>query len=154
MATITYRVKRFAALEKELTTAPELVQGINRDALGHAVELVKALGQDAMPTGPGHFGFHAKERFHTSVTPLATTGIVAINAVQARWLEAGTQPHEIPHKSSFHIDDPRIVHHPGERPRHLMRNTLRRANSAIKAMFKDAIREAVQAMADRINGGE
>lgn len=141
MIAIKYRVVGLKKLQAALTAAPGLVASENAWALNASVSQVEANYKALMPLGPGHFGFHARDRvFHRlELRRARAVGLVGTDASQAVWREFGTEMHRIP-KTGFKPlrigDNVRAwAWHPGEKKFRTMRTALKIAKPAIRAFF-------------------
>jgi hypothetical protein len=75
---------------KLLAAAPRILAN-NRSLVMSMLEFIKAEVQPQMPQGPGHFGYHARDKYRIDVSSAAvkTTGKLW-GAVEAYWREYGT----------------------------------------------------------------
>jgi hypothetical protein len=150
---IKYKIVGLKKLQKAVHEAPGIMFNKNIEAMHRSVDLVAGLLIADTPMGPGHFGFHERDRWSTRVRvgPRRIVGVVANSAAQSRWREFGTKAHEIaPKKASvLKIGDTfaTVVHHPGEKARHSTKKALAASKSAIKVFFVDAARGVTQHMA-------
>jgi hypothetical protein len=150
---IKYRLVGLKKLQAATRQAPGVLANRNAEAMQRSVHLLKDEILIGTPEGPGHFGFHLKDRFSTRVRFGAKriVGVVATDAVQGRWREKGTRAHDIaPRKASalkIGSGFVTIVHHPGAKARHTMRNALTASKGAIKVFFADAARGVAQSLA-------
>ena len=150
---ITYKIVGLKKLQKATNEAPGQFFARNALAMQSSVDLVERLLIGETPEGPGHFGYHERERWSARVRvgPRRVVGVVANSSPQARWREVGTKAHDImPKKGSvLKIGDQyvAIVHHPGAKARHSTKKALAASKGAIKVFFTDAARGVLQNMA-------
>lgn len=150
----TYRLVGLKRLQTAIQAAPGLMASENAIALRSSVELVKSIAEANTPIGPGHFGYHLRERWHASVQVglKRSIGKVSTDAPQGRWREFGTKAHDI-HDRIAAFDTFRrqggdqVLHHPGEKPRHALRKALNAAKPTIRAYFVGATLRVSQSMA-------
>lgn len=153
---ISYRIVGLKRLQEAVDLAPGFVADRNAIALRASVDLVEKNAEARMPRGPGHFGYHAFQKFFTRVEigtgrSLQSRGIVGNTAPQARWGEGGTGAHEIRPKNrqamllggsaGKGVDAVRlvaVVQHPGEKAQHTMRKALTASKGAIRGFFVGA----------------
>jgi hypothetical protein len=160
---IGYRIVGLKKLQAAVQAAPGLLANRNAEALRSSVNLVEGNAIHLTALGPGHFGFHARDRFRTEVRLFAerSAGFVRTDAPQARWGEFGTKAHSIrPRRvraiafssAGRGVDQGLVVsmiHHPGEKARHTMRKSLGMAKPAIRGFFVGATLAVAESMATK-----
>lgn len=156
---IKYQIRGLKKLQLAAREAPGLLAVMNKEALESATEMVKAGFIQRTPTGPGHFGFHLVNRIFTRVRfgPRRSVGIVATNDPVGRWREFGTKAHDIAPRQAKELalggsdaaGFAAIVHHPGSKAFHTMRNALRAAKPAIQNSFQMSAQAVVKRMAGK-----
>ncbi len=87
------RVVGEKAVQAKLIMAAPSIGAQNRFLVTSMLEFIKDEVVPEMPTGPGHFGYHARDTFtidvKTNTAGVTTTGVLKA-ATQAYWREFGT----------------------------------------------------------------
>jgi hypothetical protein len=151
------RIVGLKKLQAAVEQAPGILASQNAIALHSSVDLVERVAIAHTPEGPGHFGYHLRDRFFTKVRVglWRSVGIVGTNAPQGRWREFGTKAHDIGPRiaGGFLFMGARIgtyaaeVHHPGSKPRHTLRRALNSSRPSIRAFFVGATLRTAESMA-------
>jgi hypothetical protein len=154
-AEITYKIVGLRKLQNATRLAPAVLYNREIEAMKRSVSLLEGLLVASSPHGPGHFGFHMIDRWSTRVAtgPRRIVGVASNSAVQARFLDQGTRPHEIHAKPGTILwlrqtgGYAAVVRHPGVKARHIAKKALVASKGAITIFFFDAARGVVQTMA-------
>lgn len=159
---ITYRIVGLKKLQEAVAAAPGAWALRSKQALDYSVAVVKGAVVAGEVGGPGHFGYHLRDRWSTRVEigsgrSLQSRGIVSTDAPQGRWLEFGTKAHEIAPKKGTALriaglgtggdQYASIIHHPGEKATHAARKALATTKPAIKQFFAEAVEDLAKSMA-------
>ena len=151
--TIKYQIRGLTEFRTALHAAPVIFNAASIEALDKSVAMLESELSQVMPIGPGHFGAHLADSFQTHIAGgrRRIYGDVFTSLPQGKWLETGTRPHDIaPHGRDLVIGQQpvgTVVHHPGERGRHLARIILRGSRTQILSFFREAYQRAMSEFA-------
>lgn len=139
MAEVTVSIKGLDRLLKNLEVAPATLDQESEAAMKDSVAVVQGQVQERIPLGPGRLG-HLRDLITTRVLASPVRGLIDANKFTAPMVEGGTKPHLIKVGNL-------VIHHPGAKAEHPMKEGAAAAKEYIQARFLRAATEVVRQIA-------